>query len=178
MDAWIETFTGGRFDFINPSMDSIKAADVAHALGNVCRFSGHVKQFYSVAEHSVHVSRMLSGNAAMVGLLHDGSEAYMADVPMPLKRLLPAYEVIEAEVQGQVYRQLGGFAPDVDQLRMVHVADMTALKTEANALLVGRGETWIHDIDGDIGAFEPKCWSPKDAAYEWLSLWLSINGVF
>ena len=76
-----------------PNPDDIRIEDIAHALSNQCRFAGHAREFYSVAEHSVHVSQLCLPEHALWGLLHDASEAYLVDLPRPLK-LLPEFAAV------------------------------------------------------------------------------------
>ncbi len=84
-DNWILTYQGHRFHYLNPSIDEIDIRDIAHALSLKCRFSGHCKVFYSVGEHSIRVADQLQENLKLSGLLHDAAEAYMPDVPRPIK---------------------------------------------------------------------------------------------
>jgi hypothetical protein len=94
--AWIQTHTGRRFHYADPRIDEIHIEDIAHALGMLCRYAGHVSQFFSVAEHSVLVSRQFADpQLRLIGLLHDATEAYCVDIPRPLKRMLPEYEAYE-----------------------------------------------------------------------------------
>src|ERR1019366_6268112 len=80
----IRTYTGILFDFEEPEASPIRIEDIAHALSLLCRFAGHCKEFYSVAEHSVRVSYACPEEHALWGLMHDASEAYCVDVPRPL----------------------------------------------------------------------------------------------
>lgn len=82
----IVTFTGRVIEPLNPDPAEIDILDIAHALSNQCRFTGHTNEFYSVAQHSVLVSRHCAPEDALWGLLHDASEAYLADIPRPVKR--------------------------------------------------------------------------------------------
>lgn len=85
---WIMTASGKRFDYETPKMESIDIEDIATALSNTCRYSGHCGSFYSVAEHSVLVSFLVDQEmigAPFAGLMHDAAEAYCCDVPLPLK---------------------------------------------------------------------------------------------
>ena len=78
MDNYIETFTGRKFYFLNPTPDQFNIIDIAHALSMTCRYTGHSNKFYSVGEHSWHMSRMLGNlpkEIQLAALLHDASEA-------------------------------------------------------------------------------------------------------
>lgn len=91
----IRTFSGKYLDVFNPDPEQICIEDIAHALANQCRFSGHTSKFYSVAQHSVMVSRRVPDRFKLQALMHDASEAYMLDIPTPIKLKLPAYMVAE-----------------------------------------------------------------------------------
>lgn len=84
-ENWMQTHTGLRFHPFDPQPDQICVEDIAHALAMNCRFNGHVRRFYSVAEHSVYVSQMVPEEDALWGLLHDAAEAYISDLPKPFK---------------------------------------------------------------------------------------------
>lgn len=86
--GWIQTASGKRFWPLEPRPEDIDIDDVAHALSQLCRFTGHTRWPYSVAQHSVEVSRIVPDHVALEGLLHDAAEAYMADVARPVKRSL------------------------------------------------------------------------------------------
>lgn len=91
----ITTFTGRVVDLLDPKPDTICLEDIARGLAMQCRFNGHIRRFYSVAEHSVRVSRWLLYQCgpgeiliAQQGLLHDAAEAYVGDLIGPMKALL------------------------------------------------------------------------------------------
>lgn len=90
----IVTYSGLEIDLLNPNPDSIIIEDIAFALANICRFTGHCN-YYSVAEHSIAVYLKCSKKNAFCGLMHDATEAYLGDVSSPLKKLLPEYKKIE-----------------------------------------------------------------------------------
>jgi hypothetical protein len=83
---WIQTFTGRAFPVLDPRPEDIDPVDIAHALGMLCRYNGHVQRFYSVAEHCVLMSYAVPPEHAPWALLHDATEAYIGDVTRPLKR--------------------------------------------------------------------------------------------
>ncbi|MGD0775965.1 MAG: phosphohydrolase [Candidatus Solibacter sp.] len=123
-----------RFWPLDPNPEKILVEDIAHALAHQCRFGGHASTFYSVAEHSVHVSKLCPAEDALWGLLHDASEAYLVDLARPLK-LLPefaAYREAERRLQCAVAVRFG-LLPD--QPASVTEADDTMLWIEAHSLL-------------------------------------------
>ncbi|MFG0247924.1 MAG: phosphohydrolase, partial [Phycisphaeraceae bacterium JB051] len=79
--SWIQTYTGKAFYPLREDPGIIDIRDIAHALSLQCRFNGHCSDFYSVAQHSVHVSEVVPQAFALWGLLHDAAEAYMSDLP-------------------------------------------------------------------------------------------------
>src|SRR5437868_2917508 len=93
--GWMQTSSGVAYYPLDPLPGDINIEDIAHALSNLCRFGGHCRRFYSVAEHSILVSRVVPRQHALQGLLHDATEAYMVDVPRPLKVELDNYARIE-----------------------------------------------------------------------------------
>ena len=93
----LHSYTGLCIDILKPELDSIQIEDIAHALSMQCRFGGRLKEFYSVAEHSVYVSQICDKEDALWGLLHDASEAYLVDIPRPLKYLPAMKGYLELE---------------------------------------------------------------------------------
>lgn len=93
---FIRTWSGKSFYPLDPDPEQIDIQDIAWALSMQCRYAGHVKHFYSVAQHSVYVSKACDESDALWGLLHDASEAYIQDIIRPVKIHLSEYKVIEA----------------------------------------------------------------------------------
>lgn len=95
MEPWIITNSGKKFNLVNPIKDMVNIKDIAHALSNICRFGGHCNQHYSVAQHCVIASMIVSEENALCALLHDATEAYIGDMVSPLKQILPQFKEIE-----------------------------------------------------------------------------------
>lgn len=136
---WIQTYTGRAFWPLDPQPSDIDIEDIAHALSNTCRFSGHCVMFYSVAEHSVFVSRLVPAEHALAGLLHDAAEAYMADVSRPLKPYLPNYKALEDTIEAAVAAAFGlehPWSPEVKR------ADNAMLAAEAYQLMCRPPRAW------------------------------------
>lgn len=141
METFIETASGLKYHFLNPQQDEIVIEDIALALANKCRFSGHVN-FYSVAEHSVLVALRLPPGLQLAGLLHDAAEAYLGDIPSPIKAVLPDYKRLEKISETAVNKAFGLDQLTQDDWNKVKQADLQALKTEAHYLIPSKGEGW------------------------------------
>jgi hypothetical protein len=128
---WIQTYTGKQFWPLDPREDEVSILDIAHALANMCRFGGHCNRFYSVGEHSLHASHQVPKDLALHALMHDATEAYVADIPSPIKRLLPDYKTMEARVWAAIAAKFGLAAEEPEAVR---IADKRMLLTERRAL--------------------------------------------
>lgn len=104
---WMQTNSGLRYYPQDPRSVDINPDDIAHALGMLCRYGGHVDRFYSVAEHCVLMSYFVPPQFALWALLHDATEAYCVDVPRPVKRYLTDYADIENRVWGAIALRFG-----------------------------------------------------------------------
>lgn len=137
---WIETFSGVRFDLIEPKEDDILIEDIAHALSNLCRFSGHTKVFYSVAQHSLMLCDLVEEKYRLQALLHDASEAYLSDIPSPLKFYLPEYRKIEDNLIKLIFRK---FKTEYPISSHVHLMDKVMVNVEH--VLLPYKLAWYYD---------------------------------
>lgn len=148
----IQTFTGRVIHPNTVSKNDIDLVDIAHALSNLCRFGGHCKFFYSVAQHCVHgaewtfrdgqdyLSVKERSARAMCFLLHDASEAYLVDVPRPLKALMPEYVVLEKKLQSAVIRRFDMGVSCDRFLNHTKEVDNRMLTTEKRDIVTGDAE--------------------------------------
>jgi 5'-deoxynucleotidase YfbR-like HD superfamily hydrolase len=148
---WFQTYTGRQFWPFDPRPEDVCIDDIAHALSRICRFGGHVTDWYSVAQHSVLVSLLVPSDLALRGLLHDAEEAYTGDMVRPLKRGLRVHtEAWDAMADGvtrviaQAYN-LRILLPA--ELAEIHRADNVALSTERRDLLRATGRVWRTDAE-------------------------------
>jgi uncharacterized protein len=133
-DAWIQTYTGVKFCTLNPNPEMVFIEDIAHALSNLCRFAGHVREFYSVAQHSVLVSHYCAPEDALWGLLHDAAEAYLLDMPAPYKRhpSFARYRQHEARLEACIWERFGFIG---DRPASIKCADMKVWAAECRDLM-------------------------------------------
>src|SRR5690606_26884872 len=111
---WMQVYSGEPFYPLAVKPEDIHITDIAHALGMVCRYGGHCRRFYSVAEHSVLLSHTVDPEHALWALLHDATEAYLGDVVRPLKHQLPGYIAAELRLETAIATRFGlpGLMPD------------------------------------------------------------------
>ena len=107
---YITTYTGKHFEPLSPDVSLIDIRDIAHALSLMCRGNGHLKSFFSVAQHCINCAleakeRGCSKKVILACLLHDASEAYMSDVPRPFKQFLLDYQRIEENLLDMIYEK-------------------------------------------------------------------------
>jgi 5'-deoxynucleotidase YfbR-like HD superfamily hydrolase len=189
--TWIQTALGHKFDLFDPKFDVIKPYDIAHALSNLCRFTGHCAEFYSIAEHCVRVSfrceelvaqknlEKIGGGkrpedpqrAARWGLLHDAAEAYVNDLNSPLKHQpqLLLYREIEKNILNLIAErfELGDESPEVK------VADDELLATEFRDLM----KPLHKDLElkyQPLSHVKIACWVPSKARRIWLKRFIEL----
>ncbi|MER9697684.1 hypothetical protein [Mesorhizobium sp. M0146] len=168
-NAYITTYTG-RFWPFDPQAADVNIEDIAHSLSMQCRYAGHGRAFYSVAEHSVHIARWcmkFGPHTALTGLLHDATEAYLVDVPRPVKAHLTGYKEAEAGVWKAIADKfnLGYVLPSV-----VHLADGRICADEMSQNL--------HEVDPNVGpplGIQIQCWPPGVAEIYFLDTFRKLS---
>jgi len=198
----VETYTGVKFDVLNPDPDNIRIEDMAHSLSNQCRYGGHCRKFYSVAEHSVLVMQILkyllerkddrlkTAWLLLGAFLHDTSEGYLVDIPTPVKLHLSNYIGIEHNLMDAIFlhfKLLNGDKDNPIQISyddpQIKFADKVALKFEASVLLSSGGGKWLALADFDDNGFpmeilKIRCLKPKQAeAFFLYNFYALLNNI-
>ncbi len=185
MHEWITTYTGRRFSPLYPNPNDVDIEDIAHALSNICRFGGHTKEFYSVAQHSFYVAewvadwlkttnRYWKAHVVAQALLHDAPEAYMGDVVTPIKVTMGDYKKAETVLMETIFEGLGILVPvrGGEVCQAIKKIDLSMFLTEYIQLFQGAKpyvevpegvEPW-HELD-------IYCWTPDEAKKNFLGMW-------
>ena len=145
---WAQIYSGGRFWPLDPKSEEVDINDIAHSLAFQCRFNGHCNSFYSIAQHSVFVSKIVPSAQALAALLHDGGEAYTGDIVSPLKKCLPPeFKEIEKAIEKVIFEHF-----KIENVNHVEIkkADKIALFTEMRDLMNKPPAKW-----DDQDLFEP-----------------------
>lgn len=138
--SYITTYTGKHFDPTKPEMALVDIKDIAHALSLTCRGNGHVKTFFSVGQHCINCAleaeaRGYSNRVILACLIHDASEAYMSDVPRPLKHTLPEYMAAEDKLLDLIYKKFLGNSLNEEEKKLVKSVDNDLLYYDLKELL-------------------------------------------
>lgn len=159
-NIWIQTYTGKKFYPLNPKEEDICIKDIAWSLSNLCRFNGHSKYFYSVAEHSVYVAENVPEKYALQGLLHDAAEAYIGDISGPIKPFFKV-DLIERHLMRciSLHFLMNDFCPLPDIVKKVDVA---LLADEAKQVMNPCDHLWPQLTEKPLGV-DIKCYSPIQA---------------
>lgn len=175
---WMQTHSGLAFYPLDPAPEDIVPTDIAHSLAMQCRYNGHVRRFYSVAEHCVLMSDWIldvgpllygsesSSHLALWALLHDAAEAYIGDMVRPLKINMPAFVALDELVTAAVARRFA--LEDAVIPSAVKTVDTRILLDEREALLSAPPRDWA------LGDIEPlgvkiRGWEPAIAKWEYIA---------
>lgn len=163
MTNYIRTHTNRQFYFNDLKNNRFNIEDIAHALSNQCRWSGHTNKFYSVAEHSVHCSNLVEDGFQFEALMHDASEAYIVDIPRPLKNFVPDYRNLQRDLEQVLANYYMVPFPMSEEVRYV---DDRMLVTEWGELF-DKTDIYV-GIDTKPFDINLPCWSPERAKAEFL----------
>lgn len=172
--GWMITSTGRAFYPLQPRVQDLHSIDIAHSLSMQCRYGGHTKRFYSVAEHCVLMSYAVPAQDAAWALLHDATEAYVSDVISPIKRELPQFREIEEQVMECIVDKykLGTYAMPAS----VVAADLRILLDERAELLPPSRMRWRDEIENLTPLGVPiEGWSPELAEDRYLARMVELD---
>lgn len=171
----IQTYSGRAFDVCAPK-DAINIFDIATALSRQDRFAGHNLRFLSVAEHCVNVSRFAPTDLKLTALMHDASEAYLIDIPRPIKPLLKGYYELEDHLMTEIAHKYDFVWPMPTEIKSLDARHLFDERAQNMAPLIDQ----TNDIWGDplppLG-IKLQFWSPERAKAEFLDHFIAYGGV-
>lgn len=171
-ERWIQTATGLRFWPLHPRTQDVNVFDIAHALSNKCRYSGHTAHFYSVAQHSVLVAHCLPAELKLWGLFHDAAEAYLPDVANPIKSSIVGFQEIEDRVMRTIAEFVGLPWPCPAAVTDI---DRRIVNDERRALLPLTTDVWPSDSLKPLGV-KIRPMMPWDARSAWIDEYMTLTG--
>jgi hypothetical protein len=169
--GWIATYSGTKITPLKPNPKDIHIEDIAHALANQCRFTGHVRKFYSVAQHCYLASTINPKEEALEKLLHDGSEAYLADIARPIKNVPEfgaVYLAAEAKLEQAIAKRFNLTWPWSPEVKRV---DNLLLWAEMNQLMPNDPPDGVEMYEKVI-----KPWTPAKAERMYLDRFHELAG--
>lgn len=177
MDDGIALLSGAMFNYNKPEESDVTIDDIATALSNVCRFSGHLPRFYSVAQHLVNTSRIVKPEFAFTALMHDTAEAFTNDLPTPLKFALPIFKELEIKIESTMGNRFGFSYPYPAEVKL---ADTQMLLLEKNYV---KEDTTVWEYYGDVKFEHLKelvdlgSWQPRRAKREFLERYNELKAI-
>lgn len=171
--SWIGTYKCKKVDPWSPDIDRIDIEDIAHALSRQPRFGGHTKGMpYSVAQHSYYTSKLVPDEHALWGLLHDASEAYLVDLPRPIKKMLPGYLEAENKLMEAICKRFG---LPLAMPGAVRIVDDMLLVTEARDLFDETPEDWHQNLGHKFWDQKIVPWDYQKAEQKFLARFDELN---
>jgi len=164
-EGWLETYNQNFFFYLEKNPENIDIEDIAQGLSNLCRFTGQVKEFYSVAQHSCIICDYAPEHLKLIGLLHDGAEAYISDIPRPVKGLISQIKELEVSIQIQIADKFKLTFPYSGQ---IDILDAQLMLAEADQLFNHRVSWQVEGLD-PLDVIIEECWAPPRAKKEFMT---------
>lgn len=152
----MNTFTGRIFDPLKMTKKDVCVEDIAHALSLICRGGGHIRYFFSVAQHSMNcadeaAARGWSKRIVLACLLHDASEAYIADIIRPVKPHLSNYLDIEAQIMSVIYDYFGLADLTEEEKKCCKQIDDEMMAHELHRMMPGEENRPVPELKSEPG---------------------------
>ena len=173
----MNAFSGRRFDPIKMTAEDVDVTDIAHALSLLCRGGGHLRYFYSVAQHCLNCAREAEARGLPVReqlacLIHDGSEAYISDIIRPVKIYLDNYVEIEDRILSKVFARFGLSDLSAEEGRRWKEIDDDILIYEQKFLMTGREDIELPRL-ASVPDVSERNWREVEAEYKELLIKLA-----
>ncbi len=172
--------SGLYFDLANPSVFAVNINDIASALSKICRFGGHCRTFYSVAEHSCHAAQIALDDdqpmeCVVAVFLHDATEAYVGDMVKPLKDMLPGFKEVEKRVANAIGECFG---IDFDKWHsVIREIDLAMLIAERRELFTVDSLVWVDELKARTVKPDFRRHGPEEAQRAFLKMWKMLGDI-
>jgi hypothetical protein len=173
----IRLFSGAMFDYNNPAACDVAIEDIAHAASQICRFAGHTKHFYSVAQHAVNASMIVAPGFEFDALMHDTAESFTNDIPTPLKVAVPMFKELELRIEAAMAAKFNFAFPLPAEVKLV---DTQMLGFEKAALLPQDTSQWemlqgVPLPDHLRQRIDLRSWAPEQAKRNFLARYEELS---
>ncbi len=173
--GWMQTFSGKKFTPLTPKLEDIHFIDIAAPLARVCRYSGHCLRFYSVAEHCVLASRIAPDQLRLTMLMHDASEAYLTDMPRPIKGHIKGYYEAEEKLAAMIAERFGTIHPLPEEVKRIDAAMLDDERRQNMAHMDVEPKDWGNVVKGP--GTKLQFWDPDRAQSEFITAFYQYGGV-
>ena len=177
-DNWISLLSGAKMNYHKPEESDVTIEDIATALSNNCRFSGHLPRFYSIAQHLVNASKIVSPENAFTALMHDTAEAFTNDLPTPLKWEFPVFKELETKIEAAMGRRFGfdfPYPPEVKHADTVMLILEKYYVKEDNTVWPAYEEWTRRKVQPYRKLVNLESWQPRRAKREFLERFYELN---
>lgn len=179
-EQWISLLSGGKFNYNRPEESDVTIEDIASALSNVCRFSGHLPRFYSVAQHLVNTSHIVSDENRFTALMHDTAEAFTNDLPTPLKWALPIFKELEGKIEGAMGDKFGfqfPYPPEVKEADTIMLMLEKYYVKEDNSVWPMYEQWTKKKLARYLSLVDLDSWQPRRAKREFLERYFELKAL-
>lgn len=157
---WLQSYSGRVVDLVDVDRNRYSTRDIAVQLSCQPRFNGATARFYSVLEHTLTGYHLYFDNGdeglrslALAWLLHDAAEAYLGDMPTPLKEMCPGYREVEERLARSIYEYFGADF-SLWKSSLIKEIDLELLVLEKAAFMAPSPRSWGDWADWDD--YDPK----------------------
>jgi hypothetical protein len=177
-DNWISLLSGARMNYHKPEESDVTIEDIASALSNNCRFSGHLPRFYSIAQHLVNTSRIVEPEFAFTALMHDTAEAFTNDLPTPLKWEFPVFKELETKIESAMSKRFGFQFPYPPEIKIAdtHMLILEKFYVKEDNTVWPAYEEWTKKkVAKLLPLVDLDSWQPRRAKREFLERYYELQ---
>lgn len=173
-EGWMQTYSGRRFTPLDPKIEDIAFIDIAKPLSMMCRYSGHCLRFYSVAEHCVLAALIAPAELKLTMLMHDASEAYLTDMPRPIKGHVIGYYEAEEKLAALIAQKYGTIHPLPAEIKRIDAQMLDDERQQNMAHMDVAPSDWGNVVPGS--GIMLRYWTPDEAQDRFTRAFIRYGG--